>query len=418
MPEAGCGWGIWNRYTCQCVCAPNVCSQGTQCDWAGAGCTNTDPYLGCSPGVDCPWIPTIDQQNCVSTAAVPSGVFTVYTNAKQCCKRHYSNVGTCIADSVATLTQVEGERPSCNSTNPIMYYPDIGVGGTNTCVLDNCYEAWMNQDPTYRQYYLFNPASPAACCNLWYPASSHCGTASGTAQPNITVAWFNSLQATCVTSPYAEAPAYMRQPGYPDHYLFTEANYQQCCATFAPTKNSTACPDLGWRSAANGGPVATGPTPAPSPLPSCSAGVWFKDWNLNSDGINACTNNFLRLPPRSPTFATQAACCLEWNVAGSSCVEVNVCDTTDPTKFNTGFLIEAGLAPAGTNPCSSTTSATVGGIYFHPPSSGATGQTCSNSCSYPGIWNTDVYKEQYLWSTPQGCCAKWFGSTSCTVQYV
>lgn len=414
MPEAGCGFGIWDRFTCQCVCAPNVCTQNTQCDWAGAGCTNVDPYLGCSPGVDCPWIPDVETQNCISTGAVPDGVFTVYTNAKQCCAAHYTNAGNCIANSLATLTADPSARPSCNSTNPVRYYPDIGVGGTNTCVNDNCYEAWMNQDPTYRQFYLFD--SSEACCNLWYPADGSCGVGSSGGR-NDTVAWFNTIEQTCVTSVFSEAPAYMRQPGYPAHYLFTEGNYQQCCATFAPSLNSTQCPNLSWRSAANGGPIPTGPTPAPSPLPACNTVQYAKDWSLNNDGINACSNNYLRFTANNPTFATGAECCTAWDVAGSDCMINSVCDATDPTQFNVGFRIEANLTPEGTNPCSLSSSPTVGGFFFHPPTLGNS-NSCSNSCEYPGIWNQAIYRDEYLFNTPEACCVKWFGASECSVEYV
>jgi len=421
MPKVGCGWGIWNRYSCQCVCAPNVCTHAQQCDYAGAGCNNPSPYTGCSPGVDCPWIPSVSSQNCISTASVPASVFTVYTNAKGCCEKHFGATGNCVANSVATLTQVGGMK-SCNSTKAEKYYPDIGIGGTNNCVKDNCYDDWMDADDTYRQYYLFDTTTPNSCCNMWYPGKQDCpGGASVTKNggiPDITVAWYNPQVdgGNCVTSKYIDSPEYMRQPGYPEHYLFDNTTYAACCSAFAPTKNSTECPNLTWTKA--GG--TAGAVAAAVVYPDCNTNQWFKDWGLNAEAVNACTNNILRQTTNNPTFSTSAACCTNWAQTGVACVSVDVCNPTIPTEYILGFLVEAGgPLPAGTvNPCISSNSASVGGMFYHPPGIGGQGSKCSNNCDYPSIWNNVGYSSEYLLSTPTECCLKWFGASSCTVETV
>lgn len=82
-PEEGCGYGIWNVWTCQCDCAPGFCLSANQKCYDG--CTthlDFNPFGGCIPDVDCPWYPEPHgKTHCVSTVNI-AGQYNIHRTGK------------------------------------------------------------------------------------------------------------------------------------------------------------------------------------------------------------------------------------------------------------------------------------------------------------------------------------------------
>jgi len=236
-PEEGCGWGIWNVWTCQCDCAVGFClSANQQCY---DGCTthlDHNPFGGCEPGYDCPWYQDPSgQTHCVSTVNV-AGQYNIFRNAIQCCERHFSylDVENCVADSENSVDDAKKRHVEI-AQRPSFYYPD--VFGKDNCVYGNLYFEWMAQLIVCDDY-LFPEMED--CCSKWYPGREDCPSLDQPMNPDVdgvpypvTAAFYpHQVESNCRFG--RNYPQWMAQAGYVGDYLFLTP--EECCETHYPEK--------------------------------------------------------------------------------------------------------------------------------------------------------------------------------------
>jgi len=318
-PEEGCGWGIWNVWTCQCDCAPGFClSSNQQCY---DGCTthlDFNPFGGCIPGYDCPWYPDPSGKTfCVSTVNI-SGQYNIHRSSTKCCEKHFSYLKTegCVGESEQSVEDAKDEQEQV-ALRPDFYYPDIY--GRDNCIHGNGYYEWMMALIVCDDY-LFPTMED--CCSKWYPAREDCPDLSEPTDPNVNGNPYpvqpkfypHQSESNCRFG--RNYPQWMAQESYVQEYLFTTPD--ECCETHYPAAtNCPLGPDDGvqegryWQSDIHFYPYQKEGA-------MCALGNDYPEWMGD--------------PTRRDThlFETGGACCNAWfNDQNVTECELNIIETID-----------------------------------------------------------------------------------------
>lgn len=236
-PGDGCGWGVWNQYTCQCDCNPGFCLSANQKCYDG--CTTHEefnPWGGCRPGIDCPWFPEKHGKSHCTSSANFAGIHNLHETAEICCKEQFGgNVNSCVQSSI-THVEAQIEIVQERLTRPRYYWPDLH--GKENCVFDSDYNDWM--EGSHKDFYLFD--NEVGCCGTWYPNRPDCPDTSPTTpqqvdykpDPNQQFYYPHLSQSNCWVG--RNYPMWMAL--YPKHYLYQTAD--ECCSKWYPS--SPNCP--------------------------------------------------------------------------------------------------------------------------------------------------------------------------------
>ncbi|KAL7471196.1 hypothetical protein ACHAXS_011514, partial [Conticribra weissflogii] len=386
----GCGFGIWNPWTCQCDCTTGICSDNNEwCNIPCAGVKNdVNPFAGCAPGWDCPWYPDSTKGYCISTMNIIEK-FTIYRTAQECCTANFPTSTTCVSEGKAQHAPFPWPPRGYGKQN--FYYPDLF--NKINCVYGNKYEDWM-ENFGYDEYYLFDTAS--GCCGMWYPTRGDCPDTSS-------IVPYTTEDQAYYSNPYPldnyyypdytlnncgygrDYPAWMGNDGYAQSYLFVQDS--ECCQKFFPSRGDCPAentPQTGyyWESyqpdVPNHIPLGTIPPPTvfyPDLFSNtCINGLDYPDW-MNSDIVYQ----------RMYLYDTAEGCCTFWYGVGQLADCLNNVITRTVTV-------------------STTATPTPAPEQWYPKLSE---RICSMDGNPPSWMLQDGFQDSYIFGSSTECCAQW-----------
>lgn len=429
----GCGWGIFNPWTCQCDCPVGICRDNNgYCLNPCQETINVNPWSGCAPGWDCPWHPSEDGGYCESEFHIPNE-FEIYRTAKQCCDEHYGGSAQCVTDSktpgkgyIAPMNEfpdgynnyapveadylwqsVRGQEPH--------WYPDLY--GQQNCVYGSDYEHWMNENKEIRDQYLHGTANN--CCEKWYPnLGASCPeplTAEVTSSEVEDEAFRGPMKPYFFPNFEAGScgaginyPSWMGINGYERHYLFRDG--ADCCDRYFKGA-AGPCPseflyDPGyyWEKYENDRyntgqfPTVYNHTYYPQmEAGTCVNGTDFPDW-MNSD--TEFRQRYI--------FKDLEGCCTEWFTAYG----VNTC-----VNNVIQGLYEANVPCAENRPLSGcNTTLPYSNVTEHKLTmwyADLDAYTCKNDGDAPDFMLKDDYSPYYLFNAQNQCCHAFGWGSNC-----
>jgi len=386
----GCGFGIWNPWTCQCDCTTGICSDNNEwCNIPCAGVKNDiNPFAGCAPGWDCPWYPDSTKGYCISTMNIIE-TFTIYRTAQECCTANYPTSTTCVSDGKAQHAPFPWPPQGYGKQN--FYYPDLF--NKINCVYGNKYEDWM-ENFGYDEYYLFDTAS--GCCGMWYPTRGDCPDTSS-------IVPYTTEDQAYYSNPYPldnyyypdytlnncgygrDYPAWMGNDGYAQSYLFVQDS--ECCQKFFPSRGDCPAentPQTGyyWESYQPNVPnhIPLGTIPPPTVFypdlfsNTCINGLDYPDW-MNSDIVYQ----------RMYLYDTAEGCCTFWYGVD------HLADCLNDVITRTVTV-------------STTATPTPAPEQWYPKLSE---QICSMDGNPPSWMLQDGFQDLYIFGSSTECCAQW-----------
>jgi len=91
-----CGYGLWNKDSCECDCISPFCRSGNGDCIIPTGNCGGNPWENCERGENCPWWNNgSGSERCVTGNRIPPGVWDIYTSEEICCQANHPHSAYC-----------------------------------------------------------------------------------------------------------------------------------------------------------------------------------------------------------------------------------------------------------------------------------------------------------------------------------